>query len=214
MKYFSERPPYLKKFVTAFILGTIIFISVFLFGYSVSYYKLQDTVTAQEDLRYQLLSLQVEEELLGNSCSDFNPLRFLDERIRLGSIISVLEERLGKTNPSVLEQKKTYSIIEAKHFIYVKNHNENCENKVPVILFFYSNKESDKEEGSRLGYMITTLNNKRPDIMVYSFDFNLDSSLIKLLKEKYKINAPNMLVINEKTPLNVFDSMEDIEKLL
>lgn len=214
MRYLNERPPYLKKFIIAFILGTIIFFSVFLFGYSVSYYKLQDTVKAQEDLRYSLLSMQVEEELLGDSCENFNPFRFSDERIRLGSIISVLEERLGKTNPQVLEQKKTYSVIEAKHFIYIKNHNENCEDKVPIILFFYSNIDLGKDEGARLGYMLTTLNNKRQDIMVYSFDYNLDSSLINLLKEKYKINAPNMLVINEKTPLNVFSTVEDIERLL
>lgn len=217
MKEFHEnsgRPPYLGKLIIAFILGTIIFALVFLFGYTVSYYKLQDTVKSQEDLRYSLLSMQIEQELLGDSCENFDAKRFSGERDRLGSILTVLEERLGKTNAQVIEQKKTYSIIEAQHLLYIQNHNRKCADKVPVILFFYSNKEPYKDEGGRLGYMLTTLNNELPEIMVYSFDYDLDSNLIDLLKEKYKINEPNRLVINEKTPINVFEDIEEIKKLL
>ena len=210
----DTRPPYFGKLILAFILGTLIFCSVFLLGYTISYYKMQATALVQEDLRYQLLSMTVSEELLNDSCKSFDPLRFSDERTRVGAIISLLEERLGKTNIQVLEQKKTYSILEATNFLYIKKHNDKCNNPVPIILFFYSNKEPYKTEAGRMGYMLTTLSNQMPNLMVYSFDYDLDSDLISLLKENYNVTSPNNLVINEVTFTDNFKDIDAIKQVL
>ena len=214
MKELSGRPPYLGKLILAFVLGTLIFCCVFLLGYTISYYKMQDTFTAQEDLRYQLLSFQIEDELAGENCQTFNPYRFTSEMDRIGSIISLFEERLGKNNAQVLSQKRTYSILEARHFLYVKKHNSNCNNTVPIILFFYSNQKEYKEESDRFGYMLTNLKNENSSIMIYSFDYDLDSSVIALLKEQYKINNPNNVVINGKTLINNFEDVASIKQVL
>lgn len=214
MKNQVTRPPYLGKLIIAFILGTLIFCSVFLLGYTISYYKMQSTALVQEDLRYQLLSMNIEQELLGNSCKDFDPSRFSNERNRVGAIIGLLEERLGKENAQVLEQKKIYSILEGNHFLYIKQHNENCNNTVPFLLFFYSNKGPYKDEAQKLGYIITTLNNEKPELMVYSFDYDLDSSIIELLKEKYNITIPNQLVINGKTIQKTPQNIDEIREIL
>jgi hypothetical protein len=47
--------------------------------------------------------------------------------------------------------------------------------------------------------------------MIYSFDYDLDSSLITLLKDKYNVIRPNLLVINERRLLNVFEDVDEIK---
>lgn len=210
----DTRPPYFGKLILAFILGTLIFCSVFLLGYTISYYKMQATSLAQEDLRYQLLSFQIEDELAGENCQTFNPNRFASEMDRIGSIISLLEERLGKNNAQVLNQKKIYSLLEARHFLYVKKHNVNCNNSVPIILFFYSNLNGYKDEGNRMGYMLTTLKNEDPTVMIYSFDYDLDSGVTDLIKEQYNITSPDKLVINEVTYVDNFTDLDAIKQIL
>lgn len=208
------RSPYLGKLILAFILGTLVFCSVFLLGYTISYYKMQSTALAQEDLRYQLLSFQIEEELAGENCQTFNPYNFASDMDRIGSIISLLEERLGKDNLQVLNQKKIYSLLEARHLIYVKKHNTNCNNPIPVILFFYSNQEDYKADGDRLGYMLTTLKNEDPTIMIYSFDYDLDSAVNNIIEQQYNITSPNNIVINEVTFVNNFKDINSIKQVL
>jgi len=207
------RPKYGKKLTLAFFFGTLVFILIFLLAYSISLYKTQDIYRSQEALRYELLSFQVEQELIGNSCENFDPTRFSTEMRKLGNVLDILERRLGKDDPGVLEQKKTYSVLEVRHFLYLRQHNEKCKNStMPTILFFYSNSPEYSDEGQKLGYMLTYLWEKNQNITVYSFDYELDSELIRLLKEKYNVNRPNVLVIREQTLLNVFETSADIER--
>ena len=210
-----ERPKFGKKLITAFILGTLVFALIFILAYSISVNKMQSVYKTQEDLRYELLSFQVEQELVGNSCEAFDANRFSGEMRKLGNILDILEKRLGKTDPSVLDQKKTYSLLEARDYLYLKQHNENCKNNtIPIILFFYSNSPEYSDEAQKLGYMLTYLWEKNSNITIYSFDYDLDSDIVRILKEKYHVTQPNVLVIRENTLMNVFEKADDIEKAL
>lgn len=204
------RPDYILKVILALILATLLFISVFFFGYMVSYYKSQATIQSQESLRYSLLGFEVEREILGNSCADFDPHRFTSEIDNMGRVISLLEQRLGKANTAVLDQKRTYALLEARHLLYVQDHNLRCNQSVPTILFFYSNNQEDKDGSTKMGYMLSSLKNRNPEVLIYSFDSNLDSSLTLLLKQKYNVTSPNTLVINGKTFSTGLNNVEDI----
>jgi hypothetical protein len=204
------RPNYLGKVILAFALATIVFVSIFFLGYMISSSKYQAIIQSQESLRYNLLSFEVEKEIMGDSCENFDPYRFTDEMDNMGRVISLLEERLGKSNEQVLNQKKTYSLLEARHFTYIRDYNLRCNNSLPVILFFYSNKEEYKDQSDKLGYILSSLKSKKPDVMIYSFDYDLDSSLISLLKDKYKISSPNRLVINDRSYINVFSNIDEL----
>ena len=210
-KNIRSRPPYLGNLLLAIILATIIFVGVFLFGYYVSYYKYKSVLQSQEELRYSLLSFEVEKELLEWNCENFDAFMFSSEIEEMGKIIDILEERFGKEDQRVLDQKKTYSLLEARHFLYIKEYNNLCEDKVNTILFFYSNKKENKQEAERMGRMLSSLKKEMPKVMIYSFDYDLSSSLISLLKNKYVVSRPGVLVINEKALLNVFKDVEEIK---
>lgn len=209
-----KRPPYGKNLVISLILATIVFVGIFYVGYGVSYVKYQNILQSQERIRYDLLSFDVEKSFIGEDCSAFNPYLFSEEMDNMGKVIGILEDRLGKLNSDVLNQKKTYALLEARHFLYIKEHNLKCNNSIPVIFLFYSNYGAYKEEAERLGFMLSTIKQSSSEVLIYSFDYDLDSSLINLLKEKYNVVKPNTLVINEKTFLNVFEDVEDIKRIL
>lgn len=208
------RPNYLGKVILAFILASIVFVLIFILGYTISYNKYQAVAQSQESLRYTLLSFDIEREIIGDSCENFNVYRFTEELDNMGRVISILETRLGKNNPQVLNQKKTYVLLEARHLLYVSDYNKNCNNSFPVVLFFYSNNEGDKDRADRLGYMLSSLKGKNSNVLIYSFDFNLDSSLVVLLKDKYNITASNQLVINDKTYHESFTNVDELVTIL
>jgi hypothetical protein len=208
------RPNYTGKIIASLILATLVFIMIFFLGYKISYDKYQSVMQQQESLRYGLLSFEVEKEIMGDSCDSFDPYRFSKEMEDMGRIISLLEERLGKNNVQVLEQKKVYSLLEARHFLYLQEFNNKCNTNLDIVLFFYSNKEEDKDRSDKLGFMLSSLKGRNSNLMVYSFDYYLDSSLISLMKNKYKVDAPNRLVINGKALMNSFNSAEEIAQYL
>ena len=111
----------------------------------------------------------------------------------------MLEKRFGKKDSRVLEQKNLYSQLELKHFKIIKQIEEQCNENYIIILFFYSNNEPLNEESERMGFILRTFKNKNPGkIMIYSFDYNLESRLTKELKETYNITNVPIAVINEQ----------------
>ena len=206
----GNRPPYFGKLVLAFIIATIIFVGVFLLANTIAYNKYQEVLNTQESLRYDLLGFEIEDELIGKSCENFNPYWFSDRVGDMQAVIEILEQRLGKTDIRVSEQKKIYSLLEVKHFLYIKDHNLNCDDDFPTILFFYSNQGSFGDEADKIGRILTSLKKKDPDVMIYSFDYDLDASIVLLLKQKYNISSPNSLVVDEGIPKQGLDNIDDL----
>jgi len=209
-----ERVLHGKRFLLAFVIATVIFIGVFLAGYLVSYSKYQKISISQEAIRYNLLSLDLEKQLMSESCDIFDPYYFSVDLDNMGSIIGILEERFGKRDQKVMEQKKIYSMLEVQHFLLIKDYNENCKGQIPLILFFYSNEDDFVDSAERMGFILSSLKSKKKEIMIYSFDYNLDSNLIKVLKDRYGVSKPNVVVIDEEVIIADLKNIDDIEKYL
>ena len=50
--------------------------------------------------------------------------------------------------------------------------------------------------------------------MIYSFDFGLNSELIKALKNRYNVTQQNTIIMNEKIKINNIKNINEIEKYL
>jgi len=124
-----------------------------------------------------------------------------------GARIGLLEIRIGKDDKRVLEQKKIYSEIELKHFEIVKFLRDKCNADYLPVLFFYSNSDEFKDASESMGYILGAFKNENGNkIMIYSFDVDLDSDSIGLLREEYNVTKVPVAVVNEKVliyPTNI-----------
>ncbi len=206
----QERPLYPKRIVLAFIIATIIFAAGFLLSYALSYSKYQAMAIYQEDIRYDLLEIELEKQILISSCKNFDFDLISSQLDNMGSTLTILEERLGKDDKKVIEQKKIYSMLEIQHFLLIQDYNKKCNYAIPTILFFYSNEKEFLDKGEKIGYILGSFKNKNKDVMIYSFDFNLDSNLMRVLKNKYNVIQPNTIIINEKISIYKLDNISEL----
>lgn len=206
-----ERKTFGMRLALSFLIATFIFFSGFLISYLVSSYQCKAISESQERLRYNLLEIEIQRDL--GDCNNFNPYIFSGELDYVGSVTEALETRFGKLDPKVVEQKKVYSLIQAQHFLFVRENVEKCKIDLDVILFFYSNEWPYADSAEKIGLMLYSLKNRR-EVMVYSFDLDLDSSTIEILRDKYNISQPNTLIINENIKIESPENVEEIEGYL
>ncbi|MBI2628923.1 hypothetical protein HYW74_02480 [Candidatus Pacearchaeota archaeon] len=211
MKEINRKHP-IKHYLMAFIASTIIFILISLISYSISYLNYRDISSRNNvindyinDLSGYISELNCSNQLL------FDSSERLDE---VGFKMSILENRFGKDDVRVISQKKLYTQLELNHFNIVREFNNKCNTSFNTIIFFYSNKKEVKDENERVGFVLSTLKNKWPeDVMIYSFDYNLDSYLIYDLKSKYKVIDTPFVLVNERDKVEV-KNIKDIERLI
>lgn len=197
----------------AFLIATFILVTIFLISFSVAYYRSQTITKDQETIRYQLLELSLEEEL-SNQCGSSMLSTLSSDLDNMGSSLGMLEDKLGKNDPDVLAQKKKYTMLELQHYLISKRQSVLCEENITFILFFYSNAEDFRDKAEEMGYILSTAKRNNPGgVMVYSFDYDLSSNMISILKTKYGLTAPNVLVIND-LKVGSISSIDDLNKYL
>jgi hypothetical protein len=210
----EQRPLYIWRIIIAFTIATLIMISVFLFSISFYYSKFNTVYFDQENIRFDILRLQLEKELMQDACTSFDPSAFSIELEQTGFYLSKIEEQFGDSDSRVLDQKKIYSTLEAQHFLLIEDFNENCNKNISTILFFYSNKKEYSNEAERLGHILTFFKmNNREEVMIYSFDFDLEYSLIETLKRKYNVENPNTIIINGVLKEENLEDLKELEEL-
>ena len=201
----QKNKSYLWRLLMAFVLASIFFLLIFSVVYGASYLNYMSVKGQTNVIQGYLKEMSV---FVNNSvCST----SFVYEAsVRLddaGARIGLLEIRIGKDDARVLEQKKIYSEIEIKHFEIVKFLRDECNMDYLPVLFFYSNSDEFKDASESMGYILGAFKNEyKNKVMIYSFDVDLDSDSIGLLKEEYNVTKVPAAVVNEKHlvyPMNI-----------
>jgi len=197
-----------QKFAAAFILTLFIFLLVLVTNSFLNDAKLNRLNSIYDDLRIDTLNAELQYALLSeNPCLALNFKPLNNELFELGNKLTYMEEQQGKKNQQVLSLKKYYSILEARHWLFIKKASQECNTNATPILYFYSN-EPDCKNCETQGFVFSYVKKVMPDILVYSFDVNLDSSAIYTLKINYNVTTTPSFVINEKTYSGYKDSEE------
>jgi len=204
-----------EKYIAVFALATLLFIVGILVGHWISEWKIKKTLEVEKKLRFDLLSLELETEMLENYPCTIEAMMLEEELGKIARKVSFLEEQLGKRNPKVLELKKYYSLLEIRHYLLMKERKERCNENYTLILFFYSNLPENIEVSEKQGYVLDYLRDKYTTkrVKIYSLDYDLDLGIIKELIRIHNISEVPSLVIDGNLYVG-FQSKENLEKIL
>jgi len=207
----EHEPNDWKKYVIVLFITVTIFVSGLWFSNYLSNKKIDQLKNIQNKISLDLMSSETQFSLLQEqSCKDVSNTVLSSELNSLADKIAYSENNIGADDTDVVSLKKYYSLLEIKDYLLMKKLKERCGQKSIFVLYFYKNDNCDN--CTKQGYVLTSLREKYPDLRVYSFDYNLDSSAIKTMTSIYKVkdNLPAM-VINGKV-YEGFKTLEEIEK--
>lgn len=208
----------MKKYIFVLIITLVIFISAFTASRVLNQQKVQYIKKSQDDLAIDILAMETKFALLKSNvkCESLDKNDFFSADIaKIGKRLAYLESVLGTDNTDVIQLKKYYSSIQSKEIVLITDLSKECKNLPKVILYFYSN--NDKDECSKCKNeedVLESISPKYADkIRIYSFDFNLDSSVINTLKELYGVTNVPAIVYNNKT-YNEFLDYGALDKII
>ncbi len=205
-----------SSYIIAFLITALIFATAL---YASNYFnsrRIADIQATQDNISIDILSLETQFELLAeHACRDITENSVLSSEIRpLAQRLSYLETQPGVDETELERLKRYYSLLQIKDLMLMQEVTQKCRNIDPVfILYFYSNK-GDCKECEQQGYVLTGLNEKYPQLRIYSFDYNLDLSALQTLIDINDVrNSLPALVIDGQAYYG-FKTMEDIEKIV
>jgi hypothetical protein len=198
---------YLVAFlITAAIFGTAIFASSALNGK-----KIEDVRSIEDRVALDILSSETQFALLEEtSCRDIGPGFLSKELGPLGERLSYADNQTGFNDEDLDSLKRSYFLLEIKDYLLMKRLTQKCNIKPTFILYFYSTNERC-EDCEKMGYVLTALRDKYPELRVYSFDYDFDLGAIETMVSINKVkNQLPALIINGK-PYYGFKTVEELE---
>ncbi len=195
--------------VTIVVVATVI--------YAVNYLdqrRVQELSSIQNQLATHTLSVETQFALLEEApCEDLTEGNTLSTTLAdLGTRLAFTEERLGATDPQVLELKKQYTLLEIRDYLLMKRISKGCTIDSPVVLYFYSNVPGTCVDCNRASYALSYLHETYPKLRVYSFDYNLDLGALKTLIAVEKIRPEFPAFVIEGKRSYGFSSLDMLEK--
>lgn len=204
-----------KKYLIVLAITASVFFGALMVSNRFSEKRLAEIKSIENNISLDILSSETQFALLKeSSCKAIDhSTAFSEELNELAQKLSYMEENLGDKNADVLNLKKYYSLLQTKDYLLVGKINEKCGIKPITIIYFYSNR-GDCADCKKEGYVLTKLREEYPELRIYSFDYNLDLSVVKTMKSIYSItNTLPALVIGDE-PYYGFKTPEEIEKII
>lgn len=204
-----------KKYVVVFMITIAIFWGALTISNRFEERRLTEVKTIENKISLDIIASETQFALLKElSCKAIDRnTAFSEELNNLAQKLSHMENNLGDENADVTNLKKYYSLLQVKDYLLVKQVNERCQDKPITIIYFYSN-TGDCADCKKEGYVLTELRAKYPELRIYSFDYNLDLSVVKTMKSIYRVKNTLPALIISENPYYGFQGIDEIEKLI
>lgn len=204
-----------KKYIATFVItATIFFTAIFASNYF-NEKRIEEIRSMEERISIDILSLETQFDLLEElSCNEIQENSVLTQELNsLARRLNYAEARLGFDNDEVENLKRHYSLLQIKDYLLMKKVANKCDLNPVFLLYFYSN-QGDCEDCIRAGHVLTFLREQYPSLRVYSFDYNLDLSVLRTLTSLNKVqNTLPAVVVGGEVYYGI-KNLEDIEDIL
>jgi hypothetical protein len=206
-----HEPTDWKKYIIVFFITLALFLSIIFLSNFFNNKKIVELRAIEDKVSLDLMSSEIQFSLLQDlSCKDITTTALSSELNSLAEKITYSESNIGGTNTDVISLKKSYSLLEIKDYLLMKEITKRCGQKSVFVLYFYKN--TDCPDCIRQGYVLTSLRQTYPNLRVYSFDYDLDLSAIKAMISIYKVPEDLPAILINGKVYSGFQSLEDIEK--
>lgn len=204
---------HLSKYVAAFAITTLIFVVGIVIGNYISSAKLSTIDDLQQELTQKTISSELQYLLMAeHPCEIVDATELTDELFDIGSRLDFMEGNLGKKNRDVIKLKEYYSLLEIRHWLFLKKAKEECGINSDLIMYFYSNL-GDCPECQQQGYVLNTIHNNYPSVNIYSFDINIDDPSLTTLRRIHGVDSTPTLIVNDELLVGFHDK-EQVEKMI
>lgn len=201
-----------RKYIIAFLITAVIFGTAIYVSNLIGGKKLEDVRAIENRVALDILSSETQFSLLEEtSCKDIGPGFLSKELGSLGEKLTYGENQ-AELNTNDLEYlKRSYFLLEIKDYLLMKRLTEKCGVKPTFILYFYSTKDACND-CEKMGYVLTALRDKYPDLRVYSFDYHIDVGAINTLVSIYKVKSDLPALIINGEAVYGFHTVEELEQ--
>ncbi len=204
-----------KKYLIVFFITLSLFSLALYVSNTFSGKKLNELKSIQDNISIDLLSSETQYSLLNDlDCSQVSPNSVLsDELNNLSKKIEYSDNNIGKSD-QLTQLKESYSLLEIKDYLLMKELASRCGQKSAFVLYFYTTSDNCSE-CVKQGYALTELKEKYPALRVYSFDYALNLSAIETLEKIYHIKDTELpAMVSAGKVYTGFHSVGDVEKLM
>ena len=204
------------RYLYAILIALFLMIFGFLASYSMSAFEYKRVSELQESVFYEFYKKQLIYDMFIdlNKC-DLEYYEDISTTLDFqGAMLNQLEQDLSSKKEEIIEKKENYYLLQLSHYNLMKKLNEECSFNNDFILFFYSNDKNNIDNSERVGRILSSLKAKDNSVMIYSFDADSDSDLMNLVKSRYDVDEPLVLIVNEDTKLTGVRTIDDILEVL
>lgn len=203
-----------KKYIYSFLITVIIFSTAIYMSNYFNQKKLDEIRNIQDKISIDILSSETQFSLLEeSSCKDIGTGTLSTELGSLEEKLTYTESQRGADDAEVQTLKKYYSLLEIKDYLLMNKISEKCKKTPLSIIYFYTtaNGCSDCE---REGYVLTSLREIYPELRIYSFDYNLDTSAVRTLISINKVKNELPAIIIKGKIYYGFQGIAELEKAM
>ncbi|MBR9691536.1 hypothetical protein GOV06_02015 [Candidatus Woesearchaeota archaeon] len=202
------------KYLAVFATTTLIFVIGLMLGQRMADNKLTSLEDIENALRIDSMAMELQYLLLAeNPCKASNSTLLSEELYQLGSKLDYMEKTRGVNDLAVIRSKEYFSLLQIRHWLFLKRVKSECSTEQDLILYFYSNK-GDCATCEEQGYVLSFIRETYPQTRIYAYDINIENPAVNTLKEMFLKNQTiPALIINDYTFYG-FKDKEAVEKIL
>jgi len=205
-----------KKYLIVFIITAAIFATIFLVSNFLYSQRVSQVKNIEESISRNILESDIQYALLADSLCGANEegnYILTNELNSLTNRLVYMENQRGISDPDVISLKESYSLLQVKDYLLLRERAKQCGERPFSILYFYSNK-GDCDDCKKIGYVLTSMREDYDKLHVYSFDYNIGLSVVETLKSIYKLKDNLPALVIDRQVYYGFKTRENIEALI